>query len=77
MNTAPLTDYLTSEIPPMDLAMLLDEHLHDMVEWIAQSGEPITDDQRSTYYHLKQLRNLFVQLSNGTPPAVWLNRLEP
>jgi hypothetical protein len=64
MNTEAITAYLTEEIPPLELATLLDGHLHDMVEWMAQSGQPISDEQRSAYHHLRQLRDLFVQVSD-------------
>lgn len=67
MDTEAITAYLTEEIPPLDLANLLDGHLHDMVEWIARSGQPWNEDEVSAYHHIRRLRDLFVELSNATP----------
>jgi hypothetical protein len=61
----PLAEYLSFEIPPMELAALLDGHLHDIVEWISQSGNPITEEQTSAYHHIRRLRDLMITLSNG------------
>lgn len=64
---APIADYLKSEINALDLANLLDEHLHDTVQLIARSGEPWTGEQTSAYHHIRRLRDLFVELSSATP----------
>jgi hypothetical protein len=58
-----LAEYLSFEIPPMELAALLDGHLHDIVEWIAKSGQPITEEQTSAYHHIRRLRDLMLQLA--------------
>jgi hypothetical protein len=58
MSTEALTDYLRSEIPAPELSALLDEHLHNMVEWIAQSGQPWSAEDVSTYHHIRRLRDL-------------------
>jgi len=64
---APIADYLRQEITALELAGLLDEHLHDMVGWITASGEAWTEDQNSAYHHIRRLRDLFVELSNAQP----------
>lgn len=64
---APIADYLRQEITALDLANLLDEHLHDTVQLIAATGEPWTEQQTSAYHHIRRLRDLFVELSNAQP----------
>jgi hypothetical protein len=49
----------------LELATLLDGHLHDTVRLIAGSGEPWNDEQLSSYHHIRRLRDLFVELSNA------------
>jgi hypothetical protein len=67
MNTDALTVYLKQEINALDLANLLDAHLHDTVQLIARSGEPWTEEQTSAYHHIRRLRDLMVELSNAKP----------
>ena len=62
---APIADYLRQEINALELATLLDGHLHDTVQLIARSGEPWTEEQNSAYHHIRRLRDLFVELSNA------------
>jgi hypothetical protein len=64
---APIADYLQQEITALELANLLDGHLHDTVQLIARSGEPWTEEQTSAYHHIRRIRDLFVELSNATP----------
>jgi hypothetical protein len=52
-------DYLHEEISPHDVGELLDMHLHDLFQLIAETGAPITRDQASAYYHLRRLRDMF------------------
>jgi hypothetical protein len=66
-STDTLTTYLKSEISALDLANLLDAHLHDTVQLIARSGEPWTEEQVSSYHHIRRLRDLLVELSNAKP----------
>lgn len=70
MSTEALTEFLRIEIPPRELSDLLDEHLHEMVEWIHRTGEPWTDEQASTYYHLRRLRDLFAVIGDEQPQAL-------
>lgn len=58
MPTEALTAYLKEEIPAPELSALLDEHLHNMVEWIAQSGQPWSAEDVSAYHHIRRLRDL-------------------
>jgi hypothetical protein len=53
-----LTTYLSQEISASDLSQLLDEHLHTMIRLYAASGEPISEEQASTYHHIRRLRDL-------------------
>jgi hypothetical protein len=48
-EAAPLLDYLREEISASDLSQLLDEHLHTMIQLAALAGEPISEEQASTY----------------------------
>jgi hypothetical protein len=64
---APLAEYLKSEIPPLDLANLLDAHLHDVVRLIAATGEAWNEEQLSSYHHIRRLRDLIVELSGAKP----------
>lgn len=66
-EAAPIADYLKSEINALDLASLLDAHLHDLVQLIAHSGEPWTEEQTSAYHHIRRLRDLLVEVSNAKP----------
>jgi DNA-binding transcriptional ArsR family regulator len=59
MPTDALTAYLSQEISASDLSQLLDEHLHQMIQLAALAGEPISEEQASTYHHLRRLRDLF------------------
>lgn len=58
MPTEALTAYLKEEISAQDLSQLLDEHLHQMIQSAARTGEPISEEQASTYHHLRRLRDL-------------------
>ncbi len=58
MTTDALTAYLSQEISASDLSQLLDEHLHTMIRLYAASGEPISEEQASTYHHIRRLRDL-------------------
>ncbi len=59
MPTEALTTYLSQEISASDLSQLLDEHLHQMIQLAALAGEPISEEQASTYHHLRRLRDVF------------------
>lgn len=59
MPTDALTAYLSQEISASDLSQLLDEHLHTMIRLYAASGEPISEEQASTYHHIRRLRDVF------------------
>lgn len=58
-TTEALTTYLSQEIRPQELSELLDEHLHAMIRLYAASGEPISEEQASTYHHIRRLRDVF------------------
>ena len=58
MPTNALTAYLSQEISASDLSQLLDEHLHTMIRLYAASGEAISEEQASTYHHIRRLRDL-------------------
>jgi len=58
MPTEALTIYLQEEISASDLSQLLDEHLHTMIQLAALAGEPISEEQASTYHHIRRLRDL-------------------
>jgi len=58
MSTDALADYLRQEISANDLSQLLDEHLHTMIQLAALAGEPISEEQASTYHHIRRLRDL-------------------
>jgi len=58
-TTDALTAYLSQEIRPQELSELLDEHLHTMIQLAALAGEPISEEQASTYHHLRRLRDVF------------------
>jgi hypothetical protein len=58
-TTDALTAYLSQEISASDLSQLLDEHLHTMIQLAALAGEPISEEQASTYHHIRRLRDLF------------------
>lgn len=62
MPTEALTAYLQEEISASDLSQLLDEHLHTMIQLAALAGEPISEEQASTYHHLRRLRDLFATM---------------
>jgi hypothetical protein len=62
---APIAEYFRQEIPPLDLANLLDAHLHDVVRLIAASGEAWNEEQLSSYHHIRRLRDLLVELSGA------------
>ena len=62
MPTDALTDYLSQEISASDLSQLLDEHLHTMIQLAALAGEPISEEQASTYHHIRRLRDLFAAM---------------
>lgn len=64
---AQLVEFLKTEISALELANLLDGHLHSMVDWIGQSGQPWNEEEVSTYHHLRRLRDLFVEISNAKP----------
>lgn len=57
-----LTTYLSQEISASDLSQLLDEHLHQMIQLAALAGEPISEEQASTYHHLRRLRDVFAAM---------------
>jgi|GEM_PF-2797207 len=61
-ETAPLLDYLKEEISASDLSQLLDEHLHTMIQLAALAGEPISEEQASTYHHIRRLRDVFAAM---------------
>ena len=56
MPTDALTTYLSQEISASDLSQLLDEHLHTMIQLAALAGEPISEEQASTYCKLPLFR---------------------
>jgi hypothetical protein len=56
---APFAEYLRTEISPMDLTELLDEHLAEFVRLAAASEDVWGNEQWSTYHHLRRLRDLF------------------
>ena len=62
MPTDTLTAYLSQEIRPQELSELLDEHLHTMIQLAALAGEPISEEQASTYHHIRRLRDLFAAM---------------
>jgi hypothetical protein len=62
MHTEALTAYLKQEISASDLSQLLDEHLHTMIQLAALAGEPISEEQASTYHHIRRLRDLFAAM---------------
>lgn len=62
MRAQALTRYLQEEISASDLSQLLDEHLHTMIRLYAASGEPISEEQASTYHHIRRLRDLFAAM---------------
>jgi len=62
MPTDALTTYLSQEISASDLSQLLDEHLHQMIQLYAASGEAISEVQASTYHHIRRLRDLFAAM---------------
>lgn len=62
MPTDALTAYLSQEISASDLSQLLDEHLHQMIQLAALAGEPISEEQASTYHHIRRLRDLFAAM---------------
>ncbi len=62
MPTDALTAYLSQEISASDLSQLLDEHLHTMIQLAALAGEPISEEQASTYHHLRRLRDVFAAM---------------
>jgi hypothetical protein len=62
MPTDALTTYLSQEISASDLSQLLDEHLHQMIQLAALAGEPISEEQASTYHHIRRLRDLFAAM---------------
>lgn len=62
MPTDALTAYLSQEISASDLSQLLDEHLHTMIQLAALAGEPISEEQASTYHHIRRLRDVFAAM---------------
>lgn len=57
-----LTEYLRTEIPAPELSALLDGLLHNMVEWIHQTGQPWSDEEVSMYHHIRRLRDLIAAM---------------
>ena len=70
MPTDALTAYLSQEISASDLSQLLDEHLHQMIQLAALAGEPISEEQASTYHHIRRLRDLFAAMKVEQAEAI-------
>lgn len=70
MNTQALAEYLRTEIPAQELSALLDELLHNMVEWIHRTGQPWSAEEVSMYHHVRELRDLFAGTKAEQPQAI-------